>query len=425
MRPEPFRPLRFDPILYPLWRRQQHSLVKPFAEAVFRRMFPTYADQHQPGEPAHLARYLVDEGIVRGDVNEWTERISASTPSIEVVAQDGMPPQHDGSPVCLPAQWAPAEAVLLRFGTFYPDVWPMHAQMIEAISTVARCDVLVDHPLWAYAICAYLHERNRARREQVRFLVLPTNDVWIRDYGPIVGYDRAGQRVALNATYAVLPQYPQGDDDGMPARWAAHRSIPVQPLELFTEGGNVWSDGQGTLIMSEQIFYSNRYHDRERLLAYLHARLDFDRLIITPRLTLEETGHVDLLVKLAGPQTVLVSAATSFSTSEALRKTRRLLARTTNARGEPYHILELPTPPLYLNWFTYTIRRAYTNSLTLNGTVLVPVFGLPEDEVALRQYEIAMPGVTVIPIESAIGINGGGAVHCMTKEVPVAQPHSG
>jgi len=234
-----------------------------------------------------------------------------------------------------------------------------------------------------------------------------------------MGVDAQGHRVALNPTYDVLPQYPQRDDNGMGARWAAHHDIALQPLALHTEGGNLWSDGQGTLIMSSQIFYSNPYYTRETLLAYLHSLFDFEKVIITPRLTLEETGHVDLLVKLATPDTVFISAAQSFSTEEVLRKTKRLFQRERNAAGTPYQIAELPTPSLYLNWFNFTIRRAYTNALTINGCVLVPVFGIKQDDIALRTYEKYMPDYNIIPIDSSVGINGGGAVHCMTKEVPM------
>jgi agmatine deiminase len=300
----------------------------------------------------------------------------------------------------------------------YPTVWKMHAQMAEAISQVAIAEILLPTELWARAIAVYLEARGRANMANVHFTVLRTNDIWIRDYGPIMGIAKDENRVAVNAIYDVLPQYPQDDDNGMVSHWAAHRNFAMQPLELHTEGGNLWSDGQGTLIMSSQVFMSNPYYDRDRLLEYLHQIFEFEKLIITPRLTLEETGHVDLLVKLVSADTAFVARADSFSTGEVLRKTKRLLERETNAKGQPYRVIQLPTPSLYMNWFSYPIRRGYTNSLTVNGRVLVPVYGITLDEQVLRIYADAMPDYEIIPIDSHIGINGGGAVHCMTKEVP-------
>ncbi|MEO1165906.1 MAG: agmatine deiminase family protein [Chloroflexota bacterium] len=412
--------LRFERMIYPVWRRQVPAMIKPFMDTAFGKFFPVYADKRPPRDASEMARFLVDwDLIVDSDLVSLRDAISQVEMSIDVVASDGEPRLHDGSPLRMPAQWEQTERVLVSWGRMYPTLWNMHAEMIEAISHVATTEILAPSELWARAIAVYLASRGKAHMDNVCFLVLRTDDIWIRDYGPMIGISETGERVAVNATYDVLPQYPQADDDGMGRRWAAHHDLAVQPLHLHTEGGNLWSDGAGTLLMSSQILYSNRYYTRDRMLDYLHGIFDFQKAIITPRLTLEETGHVDLLVKLARADTVLVSKAESPSTAEVMRKAKRLFERETNAQGVPYRVLELPTPSLYLNWIMYTIRRAYTNSLTVNGRVLVPVFDIPEDDIALRTYETALPDYEIVPIASRVGINGGGAVHCMTKEVPM------
>lgn len=414
---EPFNPLRFDEIIYPLWRREMPAWIKPVARTVLSQFYPVNEDTHPPHTPQDMANYMTHWGIVRHlPAQELAECIATSTAQVDVCQTHTPAPAHDGSPVRVPAQWEPIERVLISWGILYPSLWAMHAQMAEGVSAVAVCEILVPDAMWAHGIWALLTLRGYAKMQNVRFLVLPTNDVWIRDYGAIFSKDKHGKRVAVNAIYAVLPEYPQGDDNGMTERYAAHYGTPVQPLDLHTEGGNLWSDGAGTFIMSNQLFYSNRYYTRERMMGYLHSVFDFEKALITPRLTLEETGHVDLLVKLASADTVLV-ASPEITTAEALRKTRRLFERETNARGQRYNVIDLPTPPLYLNWVFYTIRRHYTNSLTVNGRVLVPTFGIPQDDVALRVYEQAMPDYEIIPVDSRIGANGGGAVHCMTKEI--------
>jgi len=412
---------RFESIIYPLWRRDVPATIKPFVETVFNHFSPVYADKRAPQSPQEMARFMADWDIIPGvDLQSLSNAIYSVEVQIETANHDAEPRLHDGSPVRMPAQWEQTERVLISWGRMYPKMWQMHAQMAEAVSQVAIAEILAPTDLWARAIAVYLEERGRANMDNVQFLVLSTNDIWIRDYGPMMGVADDGKLVAINSTYDVLPQYPQQDDNGMGASWAAHHDIAVQPLNLHTEGGNLWSDGQGTLIMSSQIFYSNRYYTRDTMLDYLHEIFHFEKAIITPRLTLEETGHVDLLVKLASEDRVFLSKAESFSTEEVLRKVKRQFERETNAKGNPYNIVELPTPPLYLNWINFTIRRAYTNSLTVNNQVLVPVYGIKTDDEALRLYEENMPGYTIVPIDSTVGINGGGAVHCMTKEVPVA-----
>jgi agmatine deiminase len=397
---------RFGDVIYPLWRRRISPLLQPVAENFLGQAYPVAADKEAPQTAQEMAGLLLEWDIIHGaDEYSLIQALESTDARIDFVDRSKKAPIHDGTAIHIPAQWEKTERALMSWGRMYPTIWEMHGQMAEAISQVAIAEILVPSEMWARAVAVYLSWRGHARMENVHLLILPTNDIWIRDYGPIMGIANDARRVALNAKYDVLPQYPQGDDDSMTALWAAHHGISVQPITLHTEGGNLWSDGQGTLIMSSQIFYSNRYYKRDTLLDYLHKLIHFEKAIITPRLTLEETGHVDLLVKLADKDTVLLSKAASFSTEEVLRKIKRLFERELNAKGEAYHVVELPTPPLYINWFAYTIRRAYTNSLTINGRVLVPIFGIKQDDIALK-------------IDSHIGINGSGAVHCMTKEVP-------
>jgi agmatine deiminase len=306
----------------------------------------------------------------------------------------------------------------------YPPLWALHAQIVEAITPVCDVSILVPAPLWAYAIYQYLCQRGRANLARVRFLHLPTDDVWVRDYGTVVGEDEHGELASVYAHYLTQPNYPQQRDDASAARWSAYEELPARLLDLRTEGGNLWTDGEGTLIMSEQVFRSNPHLNRTEIERRLHEVFVFEKLIILPRLRMEETGHIDLVLKLANANTVLMSKPSNqglgaWLNDGRLRSTRHLLEYATNARGEHYTIHELPALPMYFNWGVYPIWRSYTNSLTINGRVLVPVYGVDEDEQALEIYRRVMPEHEVIGIDCKVGINGGGAVHCLTREIPM------
>lgn len=416
-----YDPVQFRYVVYPLWRRKLPPPLKLLAGPLLRRYFPVAADRHPPQTPAAMARFLARWRIFDNlllDEQTITRNLASINLSLSYADITRQPQAYHGGKVRIPAQWEPMQKALISWATHYPPLWTMHARMVEAISQVADVEILVPSEMWGRAVWMYLSWREHARMDHIHVLVLPTNDVWIRDYGPILGIDEKKQLVALNHIYDPLPRYPQHEDDTMPGRWSAHHEIPLLHYNLHTEGGNLWTDGAGTLLISERIFYANPYYDRDALENYLHSFLDFDKLIITPRVAIEETGHIDLLTKLASADTVLISEPASFTTKMALTKNKRLYLRERNAQGQPYNIIELPTPPLYFNWLVYPIRRSYTNSLTINGCVLVPTYDLAEDDVALKIYEQAMPGHRIIPIDCSVAINGGGAVHCMTKEIP-------
>ncbi|MGQ9910514.1 MAG: agmatine deiminase family protein [Candidatus Flexifilum sp.] len=414
--------LRFDPVPYPLWRRRYPAPVRPLARLAFAASAAARHDSEPPASAAELAHLLTRWRLLPAGMSAADVRRALQTSPIKPVVVLDRPVEPVSGPLRLPAQWEPLEAVVVTFPVLYPSLWETHLQMIEAITRAVRVDVLVPAALWARAIHLLLERRGRAALDRVRLLSLPTDDIWVRDYGPIVGYDAQGRRAAVGARYDPLPAYPQRRDDAMAARYCAHAGIPFRKLDLHTEGGNLWSDGAGTLIMSEDIVARNPGLTDDRLMDALHTAFAFEKLIITPALAYEETGHVDLVCKLAAADVVLVSAPPLIANSDRLARTIDRFRRETNAAGSPYRVFELPTPPLYLNWGVFPIFRSYTNALTVVGggvrQVLVPVFGVETDARALDVYRQALPDHTIVPIDCRYAANGGGAVHCLTREIP-------
>lgn len=408
--------LRFDPIPYPLWRRDLPEPLRGLTRALSRRWLAADLDLEPPTRLTTVAAYLHRWGL-HTDPSAAVYQMHQIDLPLEQVRLDAAPQPYSGKPIRLPAQWEAMEAIILTFPVLYPALWEAHAQMAEAICAVAEVQIVVPSDLWARAAWLYLSERGQIDMARVRWLILPTDDIWVRDYGPFVGLDAAGEQVVISATYDPLPTYPQARDNAMPDHWAAHHEIPAAALDLHLEGGNIWSDGAGTLIAAEQLYAGNPDIGHEEILRRLHGAFQFDKLVIVPSLLAEETGHVDLLTKLVDARTLLVAAPRGINRAK-LRAAAEMLRRQTNAAGEPYRLVELPMPPMVLNWGVFPIWRSYTNALTVNGRVLVPVFGVPSDAEALRIYRDALPDHEVVPIDCAKAANGGGAVHCLTKEVP-------
>jgi agmatine deiminase len=369
-----------------------------------------------------MAYYLLRWGILQDvSLRELAQAIAESDASIHIVNPHASLIAHTGERVRLPAQWEPTERVLLRWGVLYPPMWTMFTEMVNAISPVATVEIVVNDALWAHGIWVFLRhyctQHNQPLNEKnICFLVAPTDDIWIRDYGPISGITPQGKRVVIDTHYDPLPNYPQAQDNAFTRHYVTHHGLAYASLDLHFEGGNLWTDGAGTLFISEQVFEANSTHTRNSLLEVFRCVIDVQKLIITPRLWLEETGHIDLMLKLVDAQTIFVTAS-EMTNAQTLRHTRQLLERETNSHGQAYTVIPLPTPSLYFNWGVFPIRRHYTNALTVNGRVLVPTYGIPSDDIALKLFADYMPQHTVIPIDSRAGIHGGGAVHCMTREL--------
>lgn len=411
-------PLRFDFIPYPLWRRRG---MPPFF-TLWNAVSTADADAHPPLSSAGMAAYMARWHILPGGMDTGAARRALETLPDLPGTPDWTPLEPSQSaaprlPLRLPAQWEPMEAVILAFPVLYPPLWETHFQMIEAITPAARVDVLIPHPSWAKAILLHLQARGRAALKSVRLLPLPTDDIWVRDYGPFIGFDAEGRRAAVSAIYDPLPTYPQSRDNALADRYAALAGLPLAALDLHTEGGNFWSDGAGTLLLSDDLDHRHQHMTPAAVRDRLQATIGFERLITIPPLRHEETGHVDLAIKLADARTILIAAEAPFN-RDRLCEARARLAQATNAAGERFRLIPLPMPAPYLNWGVYPVWRSYTNALTVNGRVLVPTFGIAEDAAALEIYRRTLPDFQIIGIDCRAAANGGGAVHCLTKEVP-------
>jgi hypothetical protein len=70
--------------------------------------------------------------------------------------------------------------------------------------------------------------------------------------------------------------------------------------------------------------------------------------------------------------------------------------------------------------------RTYTNGVFVNETVIIPTYRTEYDTTALRIWQEALPGYNIVGVdcddqpETIIALSG--AIHCITKEIGVADP---
>jgi agmatine deiminase len=340
----------------------------------------------------------------------------ASSP-VETVKAEEMPTVASDEILRLPAEWEPSEAVVITWPVLYPRFWDFYCGLVAAIAPVARVDVLIPHAIYAPAVLAYLGEGWHGDR-RMRLLVCASDDIWIRDYGPLTCIDKADRRVMVDAIFDP-PEMSFANDDRFAVRYAAHQGVSSRHLALHLEGGNLWSDGRGTIITTEGLYARNFPMPPDDVRQQLLEGLGADTLIVVPPLRMEGTGHVDVFVKLATLDTVLVTEPRSIVNGGRLTEVAEVLRASRNAAGYSYRVVTLPSLPAYCNWGVSRIWPSYTNALTVNHRVLVPTYGVPEcDAAALAVYRQVMPDHEIIGIDARAAANAGGTVHCLTMQIP-------
>ncbi len=162
-----------------------------------------------------------------------------------------------------PAEWEPHAATWLSWPK-NPDTWPGRLEraidgfvgIVRALHPFERVNLLVDSPAQEAAARARLAAGGVPADADVAFFVAPTNDAWVRDYGPIFvvrGEGEQRERALLDFGYnAWGGKYPPFSlDDAIPARLGRLLGLPLFAADFVLEGGSIDGNGCGTLLTTE------------------------------------------------------------------------------------------------------------------------------------------------------------------------------
>jgi agmatine deiminase len=259
----------------------------------------------------------------------------------------------------------------------------------------------------------------------VRLHPIETDDAWIRDHGAIFVIRKGELAATAWGFNSWGGKYPPFDrDDQVPGQMSDILGVPCFDGGMILEGGSIEVNGQGVLLTTEACLLNpNRNPDltRGEIEARLKAFLGVDQIVwLGDGIAGDDTdGHVDDISRFVGPRTVV----TVVEEDPAEANFRPLMDNVDRLRavrlpdGSHLNVIELPSPaPVALKG--ERMPASYANFYVANNVVLVPVFGDPMDEVALRILAKCFPGRQAVPLQCRELIWGLGAIHCLSQQVP-------
>jgi agmatine deiminase len=255
----------------------------------------------------------------------------------------------------------------------------------------------------------------------IEIVTLPIDDSWMRDSGPIYVYRDGSERVAMHFRFNAWGGKfaPWDRDAAIGALIAEQLGDDVVPVPMVLEGGSILTDGEGTLLTTEQcLLNSNRNPalDRDAIEQLLSAHLGVERFVWLGQGLVEDRdtdGHVDLIAAfVAGGRVMLQTVDHENPNFDHCQGNK---ARLEEAGIE---VLEMPFLP-YVYVAGERVAASYMNFYICNGAVIVPVTGADTDEGALDLVGQAYPGREIVSVPGAVLAFGGGGPHCITQQVPV------
>ena len=324
-----------------------------------------------------------------------------------------------------PAETGPHERTLMAWPhreDLYGDLLePMRDSYAQIARAIARFE-----PLLMIAHPDHAASARRTLGNEIEVVEMPIDDCWIRDSGPTYVHKPDGARQAVDWRFNAWggKHHPWDEDAKLAGRIGARQGEEVRKSWLYCEGGSLACDGEGTLVVTEtSILNPNRNPGVNKALATeeLKAMLGVEKVIWLPGdpMDIETDGHIDGMLAFVRPGVVLFESNPNSADPHAriLDANRKVLANETDARGRPFRIIDLPEA-----WDVVetsdTFCRSYINFALVNGAVLVPAYGVNGDAEAQAIIADAFPDREIIAINVSAIAPGGGAIHCITQEVP-------
>lgn len=294
-----------------------------------------------------------------------------------------------------------------------------------------------------------------------RFFVNQGNSFWYRDCGPVAFYYGENDSIGFMdfEYYGGRPL-----DDLIAKRVGEQADFPVYTSTIEYEGGNILVDGVGSLFTSTAIYSlnANTYgllkEDSTTPSGYIYQYkaplnqlqvkdslthlMNLNRCFILPELNFDGgTGHIDLYTDMVDECT-FVSAKypdVMANLSDAVKIEKNMDTITSKDASAPfsqkYYNTRIPLPAKDNgSWYSsqqeyhgyYT--RSYSNHTFVNGAIMQPVFytatsgDIAGNQAAIAKMKQAYPGYEFIEIDVREFDGSGGAIHCITKQIPAENP---
>ncbi|NNF56609.1 MAG: agmatine deiminase family protein [Rhodothermaceae bacterium] len=335
----------------------------------------------------------------------------------------------------MPAEWEPHQATWLTW-PHCDDTWPGEVEavvpaylaMIEALRSGETVYVSTLDEAHCEAVRERLREANIATGpgSTVQLHVLPTDDEWIRDYGPLVVRNHNGLAVTDWLFNAWGEKYDRpGPNNTVSAAIAARLNLPRFDCPIVLEGGSIDVNGQGLALTTSCLLHPNRNPglSQAEIETWLGEGLGIEEIVwLGDGIVGDDTdGHIDDLTRFVAPDTVVtvVEVDPTDANYAPLRENRERLRRYRTRSASPLRVIELPMPAPVLHKGE-RLPASYANFYLGNAVLLLPVFADPNDAVAEERLQALFPTRRVVPIDARLLVRGRGACHCLTQQIPAS-----
>jgi agmatine deiminase len=331
-----------------------------------------------------------------------------------------------------------------------PDNWrnaaaPAQRTFADVARAIARLE-----PVTVGVSPAHFTAARAALPEHIRVVEMSHDDSWARDVGPTFVVNEEGAVRGVDWRFNAWG----GDHGGLYSPWDQDELVARKVLEiegrdryaadLINEGGAIHVDGAGTVLVTEECLLNrnrNPKMSRAKIEKALRAYLGVTTVIWLGKGVFndETDGHIDELACFVRPGEVCLTWTddTRDPQHAISRDAWERLNDARDARGRRLKVHKLQMPgPLHMTSKEAKglVRRAgtkprptgerlaasYVNFYIANGGIVMPLLDARTDRAAAAQLRRLFPRRRIVGVPTREVLLGGGNIHCITQQVPVA-----
>lgn len=260
---------------------------------------------------------------------------------------------------------------------------------------------------------------------------VPTNDTWVRDYGPLTSFDAEGSPLLADFQFNGWGLKFAADRDNMANSEMKRRGKitveMVDNLDFVLEGGSVESDGEGTILTTTRCLLSpnrNNLRSKDQVEEQLRLRLGATRVLWLDHGALEgddTDSHVDTLARLVSRDTIVYTECSDPDDShfEELSKMKEEILALRTPEGAHYNVVGLPLPDAVYDADGFRLPATYANFLITPRAVFLPTYAQPrKDRLAADMLSMVYHDRPIVPVDCRALIRQHGSLHCATMQIP-------
>jgi len=336
----------------------------------------------------------------------------------------------------MPAEWEPHTATWLTW-PHNSETWPgqditkieaVYVQMIKTLAKGEKVHLLVNRESDAFKLNKLI-KNSPLNSQNIIIYYIPTNDTWIRDYGPnfLVRETSPGKR-------EVSANLWKFDSWGGKYKWDLDDLAGGAIMDMLggtrfepgivLESGAIEVNGEGLCITTEQCLLNpnrNGGLEKAEMESYLKRYLGVREIIwCQGNIEGDDTdGHIDNLVRFVNPDTVLCAWEDDASDPNhaCLKENLKILESFRDANDKPLNTVKLPMPGR-IDTKEGRLPASYANFYIGNRAVLLPTYNHRNDAVAESILKRFFPDREIVGIPCETFVWGLGAIHCVTQQQP-------